>query len=223
MLPYSITIILYNIFLFCFVPYVTLPTNMTRLGLSAGQISTLTTHWGTWQTTYVAYMNPATYGTVNTGAMNNFYAIILAYVSAMQQQIKNNPTVSLTALDYVILVIHQNLSRRGHIPAPTAEAGVVEKKTTHLNTEFVVFDLAHPTHAAKPKDVLRITPFVLYLDHGSPFPLEGDLIEQADVTRMTFDVPHTTSQVGKDGYMQVCFTNDAGQGPRSAIIPFSVI
>ncbi len=223
MLPYSITIILYNIFLSFFVPYVTISANRTRLGLIDTQTGQLGTYWTTWQTTFAAYLNPATYGTVNTGAMNDFYAIVSEYVVGIQQQIKNNPTVTLTTLDYIILVIHKNLAGRHPHPIPAEESGMAVKNNRHLNTEFVVFDLAAPTHAAKPKYVERITPFILYKAHGSPAPVDGDLIEQTDVTRMTFDVPHTTAQIGMDGYAQVCFTNDAGQGIRSAIIPFSVI
>jgi hypothetical protein len=223
MLPYSITIILYNFFLFFMVPYINDVANRARLGLTTGQVADVNAFWVTWQTTFAAYMNPLTYGTVNTGAMNDFYAIVSFYVQRMQQQIKNNPTVTLTAMDYVVMAIHKNLAGRHSHPIPKEEAGIAVKSNQHLNTEFVVFDLAAPTHAAKPKYVERITPFILYKAHGSPLPVDGDLIEQTDVTRMTFDVPHTTEQIDMDGYIQVCFTNDAGQGIRSAIVPFRVI
>jgi hypothetical protein len=223
MLPYSVTLILYNIFLSFFVPYLAIVANQTRLGISAAQSTTLSGYWTTWQTTFAAYLNPVTYGTVNTGAINDLYAIILPYIANIQQQIKNNPTVTLTTLDYVVLAIHKNLARRSKIPAPTAQPVCAVKEISHLNVEFIVFDLARPTSAAKPKDVLRITPFMILLAHGSPVPTFDQLVQMADENRMTFDVPFTTAQLGMDGYMAVCFTNDAGSSKPSPIVPFDVI
>ncbi len=223
MLPYSVTLILYHFFLFYFVPYVSTTANRNRLGLSVDQISQLEAYWGTWQTDFGNYMNPLTYGTVNTGTINDLYAIVMPYVTAIRQQIKTNPTVTLTALDYVILAIHKDLVRRGKMPKPKQKVGLAVKGNTHLNTEFIVFDLDAPTRVAKPKDVLRITPYMLLLPKGSPIPTFDQLIQMEGVTRMTFDVPFTSAQKDMDGYMAVCFTNNAGSSEPSAIIPFSVI
>src|ERR1039457_1187820 len=101
MLPYSITLILYNIFLMYFVPYVTVTANRIHLGLSTDQTDQLNIYWTDFQAAFAAYLNPLTNGPVSTGTINGLYHVILPYVTAIQQQIKNNPTVILTIPEYI--------------------------------------------------------------------------------------------------------------------------
>ena len=216
----SVTLMLYNIFITYLVPYVV--KNFARLGLTTQQRDDLSAFLIDWAVKYEAYINPVTKGDGTTKDVNAQYLTMLAYTDGIKQQIKNNRSVVLTVWDYLVLLIHQNNPRsRSKIPAQ--RAGCVVKSTTHLNNEFQVIDLDNMTKAGKPAKVLRISRRMLVQDHGKPFPTLDQLIAMDDEGSMGFDVPFDFTQIGMDGYMVVCFTNDAGQGTWSAILPFSII
>ena len=222
MITYSVTLILYNFYLFFLIPYLTVAKAL-ELGISDSQVTTITGFQTGWAPLFLLYMNPFTYSDINTRNMNNFYNTAKAYIDAIKQQVKNNPDVELSPMDYRVLWIHENLTRRHNILKPSADAGISIRFQSHLNVLFHIFDMLHPTVAKKPKDVARIGVKLLHLPTGTVLPTIDQLIDMDDQTTMEFDIPFSDEFINDDWYIAVCFKNDAGSGNYSAILPFRLI
>lgn len=212
---------LYNVFITYFVPWIVI--HFARLGVSTAQRDQLSTFLSDWAIKYEAYMNPATYSRVNTAEINNSYTIMNKYTSSLKQQIKSNPNVVLSVLDYVITLIHKDKKRRSSIPVPKQKCKIIVLLKSYLNTRFRVFDIDNQSSEAKPKDVKRIGVRMLLLLADSPEPTFAQLVRQPDEGTMIFDIPFTEDKDGMDGYISVCFLNDDGdEGEWSPSVKFEV-
>ncbi len=223
MINYSKTIVFYNIYFGIMVPYAIIPANASRLGLTAQQVTDLTNYLALWNPAYANYISPLTYGRLTTAQVNALWKAYKRYTDGIKQQLKNNPALTLSELEYIIFDIHRDAPARGHIPAPTQEAGISEKAINHLNNEYHAFDLANPTKAGKPKDVKRIKIKYIVLDASATPPALEMLTEELESGAMNFDIPFTEDQIGKIAYVAVCFSNDSGDGNYSDIIATPII
>jgi hypothetical protein len=223
MINYSKTLVFFNIYLLFFVPYAAIPANAARLGLTAAQLTDLAAFLAAWNPAYLAYLNPATYGRVNTAQINALYRLYKTYTDGLKMQMKTSPTVFPNELDKVICDIHTDASRRRNIPIPTEDAGVSSKKVNHLNNEFRTFDLADPADNAKPPGTKRIKVMMLILESDKPVPTLADLLPEMESGSMIFDIPFTVDMIGKICYIAVCFSNDSGDGNYSAILATPII
>ncbi len=223
MINYSKTIVFFNIYFTFFVPYAVIPANAARLGLTAAQLVDLAAFLAIWNPAYLAYLNPATYGRVNTAQINALYRLYKAYTDGLKLQMKNSPTVFPTELDKAICDIHTNAARRSSIPKPTEDAGVSSKKVNHLNNEFRAYDLAEPDSNAKPPGTRRVKVMMLILEADKPIPTLAQLLPEMESGSMLFDIPFTEDMIGKICYIAVCFSNDAGDGNYSAILATPII
>ena len=223
MINYSKTILNYNIFFIYMVPYAIDPANSARLGLTPAQVAALTAALAIWKVDYEKYINPATYSRVNTATINGQFRNNKTITNGIGQQLKSNSLLVLTELEYILFDIHKDATPRSNIPKPTQEAGVTIKTNQHLNHEYHVFDLANMTSGAKPKDVKRIKVVMLVLDKGKPEPTIDQLLPEMESGTMNFDIPFAPADEGKIAYLAVCFSNDSGDGPISAIIANPII
>ena len=223
MINYSKTILNYNIFFIYMVPYAIDPANSARLGLTPAQVAALSAALAIWKVDYEKYINPATYSKVNTATINGQFRNNKTITSGIGQQLKSNSLLVLTELEYILFDIHKDATPRSNIPKPTQEAGVTIKTNQHLNHEYHVFDLANMTSGAKPKDVKRIKVVMLVLDKGKPEPTIDQLLPEMESGTMNFDIPFAPADEGKIAYLAVCFSNDSGDGPISAIIANPII
>ncbi len=223
MINYSRTLVFYNIYLSIMLPYAIVSANATRLGLTAQQVTDLTGFLAAWNTAYANYISPLTYGRLTTAQINALYKLYKAYCDGIKQQLKNNPALSLSELEYIIFDIHKNVIPRAHIPAPTAEASVTLRAANHLNNEYRASDIANPTKGGKPTDVKKVIVFLLVLPADKPAPTHADLNEEMESGSMIFDIPFTENLIGEIAYVAVCFANDSGRGNMSAIIASPII
>jgi len=205
------------------VPYAIVAGTATRLGLTAQQVTDLTALLAAWSPAYSAYLAPATYGRLTVAQINLLYRNTKAYCDGLKQQLKNNPALVLTEMDYIIFDIHKDVTPRANIPAPEQQAIVTLKASHHLNNEYRVWDAANPTKAGKPTDVRRIKVFLLVLIATATPPTIDMLRLDMTVGSMNFDIPFTEDQIGKIAYVAVCFSNDSGDGPMSPIIASPII
>jgi hypothetical protein len=109
---------LYNNEVNSFVSYMSKPGNATRLKVSAEQLSEIQNLLADWQPKFAAYMNPDTHNDISVAAINNAYKKVHPVLQSLKKQLKSNKSISLIALDYGELYIHQNKPRRAHIPRP---------------------------------------------------------------------------------------------------------
>ena len=223
MINYSVTIILYNIYFNFMVPYVSDPANQLRLGLSDAQIKQMNNMLVDWNNSYNGYIFPGTYGKLTTAQVNELFLTCKKFSDGFKQQLKGNPSITLTKSDYMFVAIHENMKPRTSIPKPTQTPGVTLRIASHLNNEYHTFDIANPTKGGKPVDVKRIKIKLLILKSDAPFPTLEMLEDWDNVGSMNFDIPFSLSQVGMIAYVAVCFSNDAGDSDYSAIIASPII
>ena len=212
-----------NIYITLLVPYAIVAATATRLGLTAQQVTDITAFLAAWNPVYSAYLAPGTHGDFTTAQVNALYKTYKLYFDGLKQQLKNNPALTLTEMDYIMFDIHKNATPRLRIPAPFQRAMIALRLTNHLNNEYRVSDEANPTKAVKPADVKRIKVFMLILLATAPPPTIDMLVEEMTVGSMNFDIPFTDDQVGMIAYIAVCFSNDSGDGTKSPIIACPII
>jgi hypothetical protein len=221
----SLVILTYNFFLIAFVPYIV--TNATRLGISAGQVTTLTGYLTTWTTTFAAYVNPLTHGKITIGEINVLFGTVFKFTSSMKQQIKNNSSVSLSETDYAVLDIHKDAIPRKSINTPQQESGNSLRKSTHLANVFDTFDIDNPTKRGKPDDVAKVGVKLLARAIGVPplpFPVDADLVRMPNSGSMKLTLNFLAAQVGFEAFLSTCFINEKGEeGTWSEIFPFTII
>ncbi|MEI6487409.1 MAG: hypothetical protein WCP52_00530 [Bacteroidota bacterium] len=222
MINYSKTIVYYDIYLRFMIEYVTDPANVTRLQVGPTVVTDLNTKKGVWDTDMKGYLNPETYGKLNTATINSDYKEFRPLTDALKQTLKNNPAIVLTEKDYLIIDIHKD-AKPSASKKPNETPTLLLKTANHLNNEYRVFDIANPTSGAKPKGTKRIKVIMLVQDAGIPAPSLDKLKPEMDSGSMTFDIPFTIDQVGKIAYIAVCFSNDAGDSAYSAIIASPII
>ena len=221
MIQYSKTIVFYNIYFTYMVPYAI--ANATRLGITAAQVTDLTAMKTAWDLAFEPYINPLTYGRFNIATINALWDTDHKYTNSLNQQLKNNPSLVLNPADYLLFGIHQDSKRRTNIPVPKAQAAVTFKATSHLNNEYHILDVAHPTHNAKPKDVDFAVVKLLIQSASAPPPSIDMLEVWGEVGSLNFDIPFVAEDEGKIAYVAVCFANGAGEAPFSEIIANPII
>jgi len=140
----------------------------------------------------------------------------------MKQTMKNNPAVTLTEKDYLIIDIHKN-AKPTATKIPTQTPALILRQANHLNNEYRVFDIADPSSGAKPPGVKRIKVVMLVQDANLPAPTLDQLKPEMESGSMNFDTPFTIDQLNKTSYIAVCFSNDAGDSAYSAIIASPII
>ena len=221
MIVLSETILHYDKFLTYAVPYIGL--NGVAMGVTPEQMKFISNIPIDWDPAMDGYANPATHGDATTAQMNFVYAADNSYFNKVCQQIKINPSYTLSPMDYLVLNIHQDAKRRTTIPAPDQRIGIVCKSFSHLNNVYQVFDIANLTHGGKPKDVRGIIYKMLILKSDAPFPTLDQLITIGEVSTMIFDVPFTLDQLGMIAYIAVCFVNNAGESKYTEILASPII
>lgn len=169
------------------------------------------------------YLNPVSYGRLSIARVNTNHKSDKTFFGSLVQSIKTNPGIVLTEDDYLILGIHKDATTKNKQVKPTAEAGVVFKSANILNNEYKAIDLANTTSSAKPTGTSRVKIFLLVQAADAPPPTIEKLMQENTSGTMAFDIPFTEDQVGMIAYVAVCFSNDAGDGPMSAIIASPII
>ena len=205
------------------IPYVNDPLNQARLGISDAQLAQMNQMLKQWNLCFDAYISPGTYGRLTTAEVNELFIKFKKYTDGFKQQTKGNPSVVLTTADYLYIGVHEDAKPRPSIPPATAEAGVALKLASHLNNEYHTYDIANITKGAKPKDVKRIKIKLLIQKPDAPVPTIDMLEDWDSVGSMNFDIPFISSQVGLVAYVAVCFSNDSGDGPWSAILATTIV
>ena len=221
MLVYSQTLINYQIFINFSTPYI--DANGVDLGISIEQHDRYLKLPKIIDGVMEPYLNPSSYGPVNTKQANAVYADSHLFTRGIQQLIKVNPANKLTPMDYMMLDIHEDLKPHKNTLPPAYRIGIVCKHFGHLNNIYQIFDIENLTHDGKPPLVKRMKVKMLVLSKDAPVPSLTDLKDIDSTTTMIFDTPFTDDQIDKIAYLAVCFSNDAGDGDYSAILASAII
>ena len=134
-----------------------LPDNAERLAIAAAEVSALNAAYGNWGIAYEVYADPARRTSAAIAQMRMEYKKDLRAVHGMQQAVKHNNQITLTAEDYRALGIHHDKITRTPVPRQNVAPILQEYKTNHLANTF------RATYPNAAGDAHRFLPFANHL------------------------------------------------------------
>ena len=217
----SVKIMLYNFFIRAFVPFVLIPANKLRFGITPDQETSLNNHLLKFTTNFDLYTDPAKHSEPVINDTNVAYQNAMTVVEGVRKQIKSNSTVELSGLDLVILNIPVSTPRRNHVNVPDKEPVVVCVMKSPLLMRFIAFDPTNPFKRAKPADVEAIGIKTAIVPTGSLPPNIKDYVIQTPENNTEFEILFNSAQVGQTFYIICYYLNNRNEAGKDGL-PFSI-
>ena len=217
----SVKIMLYNFFLRAFVPYVLIPANKVKFGITPDQVTNLGESLTDFTDNFDLYSDPETHDTPVINDMNVSYESCFLLTEGIRKQIKSNSTIVLSGLDRRMLNIPVPPPRRSHVKVPDIKPVVVCVFKTELLMKFIVFDPNNPFRKAKPPGVASIGVKVAITAAGAPAPGIKDYVVKTPENSTEFEMLFTADQVGKTFYI-ICYYLNARNEEGKDGLPYSV-
>lgn len=203
-----------------------LATNAERLGVSTGQVAELTNFKTEWDTVFANYTSPSERNREAILAARNAYKKGDPLVRKIQQQVKNDAKVNLTANDRTSMGIHSDKTTRTRVQVVDTAPNIEEVKIHHRSNTFRISypsgaGVSHLHMPYRNKALIKLA----YMPPGS----EGEPPPETygsvrDSGRATFTVVHPNNiPKGTRGFVKVCYINSRGEtGPDSHPLGFLV-
>ncbi len=154
--------------------------------------------------------------------MNTVYDEDKRIMDGVQMQIKSNPSITLTTVDYANLDIPKPKTGRTPVPAVNFAPVVSCIRNTHLLPVFFAANPNQPAKSAKPPKVGAIGLKICYTDAAGTAPPLDDYRIQQQEGRTEFELPQIVDKVGKKLWVICFYLSPTGEaGPDSE--PCSVI
>lgn len=212
----SLRILVYNIFVNVFIPFVVLPANVTRFGISLTQVTALNNFLIDWNVKFADYINPLTYGRVSISAIHSAFAFGFPLTQGVRSRIKSDPTITLTTQEREICNIPLPDSSRKRSKIPTIAPALACIMVSYLLMKFVVINPFLLFKRAKPSGVSFVGYKTAITAAGAPAPKIEDYVTQEPVTDTEFEIPFTVDQIGKTLYIIAYYINSKNEaGPDS--------
>jgi hypothetical protein len=210
----------FNYVLKAFVAYIII--HYLELGISLEQKDGLALNWTDWGPVIDTYTNPNSHNTISIGDMSLAYTEDKRIVDGVKLQIKSNPSIELTPIDYANLDIPKPNKSKTRVPAVNYAPVVSCIRNTHLLPVYFAGDPNQPARVAKPPKVGAIGVKICYTDATGTAPPLDDYRVQQQEGKTEFEQPQTAANVGKKLWTICFYLSPTGEaGPDSE--PCSVI
>ena len=201
----------FNYVLKAFVAYIVI--HYLELGISVDQKDGLETNWTEWIPVIDTYTDPNSHNSISIGDMNLTYTDDKRIVDGVKMQIKSNPSIELTPIDYANLDITKPSKSKTRVPAVKFAPVVNCIRNTHLLPVFFAGNPNYPTQKAKPPTVGAVGVKICYTDATATAPPLDDYRVQQQEGKTEFEQPQIAANVGKKLWT-ICFylspTGEAG-------------
>ncbi len=204
------------------IPYLT--AGMVRFQVQQTQIDALTTMQTDFNAKWAEYLDPTKRTQLVDTQMHTLYTNGKFAQSSVQQQIKNNGTITLTDEDYANLYIHKDATIR----TPAGEIIIAPRlavtKNSHLANEISTTD---PTEGkenvlALPADVTGISRYIAIAPADDPAPDRSGYHAIDNVGRSRFIIMSQIANKGVRKWLICKYFNTRHSGPESDPISFLV-
>lgn len=205
-------------------PYAT--THAARLIIGEVQIMALAAATTKWTTEFNICLDPLRHTSIQVEATRMAYDAVSDLLAGLQQQLKNNHAVELTAADYENLDIYRNAPHRRHRPVPKIAPNCTLLETRRLTNKISVHDPepGMENHRRLPPDVARVARKIALVAQGAPAPIAADYHSIDSIGSGTFTLVWQPEQVGMRCFIIVQYMNYRGEtGPESVPLKFVVI
>jgi len=213
-------ILQFNYVLKAFVAYIVI--HYEDLGISEDQKDEIEPLWPAWGPFIDAYSNPNEHNEITIGNMNLVYVEDKRIVDGVKLQIKSNPSIELSPVDYANLDIPKPKKKRTNVPVLNYAPVVSCVRNTHLLPVYFAADPNHPAKHAKPEDADAIGVKICYTEATvTAAPELDDYRIQQQEGKTEFELPQTAGNVGKKLWV-ICFylspTGEAGPDSEPCFI-----
>ena len=205
------------------IPYILLPTNVTRFGLGTTIVGSITAHFADWNVKFPLYCDPETQTKPAILAMKLLYEEFHPEILKVKKFIKDNPNITLTSKDYTKINIHQDADTRTHIARPTIIPGNNKEDQKGVNIQIFTFDPAHDTDKKLPVDVAKIGRKIAIVADKDAIPHPDDYKYIEATGSAVWKHVFKSEDLGKKIWITTCFINPTGEeGPWSEPISFMI-
>ena len=218
----SFKILLYNVFLNNFIPFITTTANVTRFGWTTIQVTAFTNLLTSWNLKYADYINPLNFGsTTIIDAINTAYQAAFAVTQGARNQLIGNTTIILTSAEKSMCNIKDRDNTRTSTGIPKNAPTLACIFISMMMMRFAALNPLLPFKKAKPPYAHSIGVKIAITGPGALPPADSDYVRQDDETDTVFETLFTAAQVGKTAYVKVFYINSRSEaGPDS--IPYII-
>ena len=219
----AIKLLVYNVFVRGFIPYVTTDDNKVRYGISATQASALTAFLTLWTSKYDVNVAPLTHTPGTESDLIDAYQTGFPLTNSIRGKIKLDTTITLSALERQVLDLPKPNPRRHHVDVPNYGPSFVCTGLIPLKATMAAINPDNVFKRAKPPGVDLIGVEMVITEFNAPVPKDEDYIRQSDENGTTFDVLFTNAQSGKRAYIRGFYINARGEeSPRGIPCVFTI-
>ena len=208
-----------------FIPYIT--ANMIRLGLTQTDIDTFTAPKTEWDATFALYLDATTQTQSVRLRTSNAAAVMYALVHGIQQLLRANPAVELTAEDYTVLDIIVPTPRRERVPVPIVvpEINIRATAPRWVEVSFNDTDIGKENVRGLPIDVHAVEYDIAITAPGDTTPPDDSMyIRHGTSNRSIGRIAFTNENNGMNGWIKAAYANPRSElGPFSTPIRFNII
>ena len=213
----SFKLLLYNVFINNFIPFITTTANVTRFGWTSIQVSAFNALLTSWNLKYADYINPLNYGsTTIINAINTAYQAAFLVTQGARNQLMGNTTIVLTSAEKSMCNIKDRDNTRTPSIIPTNAPTLACIYVGMMMMRFAALNPLLPFKKAKPSFAHFIGVKIAITGAGAAAPTDSDYVRQDDETETVFEALFTAGQVGKVAWVKVFYINSRGEaGPDS--------
>ena len=199
--------------------------SQAALALTPDQVTAYTQAGGTWATAFAAYKDGNTRTESDIAQVKVQYNDMRHRTSAIQQQIKNNPSVTLSEEDRMKLYIHKDKETRTPSSRPVIAPTVFVIDTKRLTNEISITypDSQGENHRALPDDVKTVVRLIAVTE--TPEAPARDAYNEIDAAAAANSrITWPEADANKFGWVIVMYQNNVGElGPESAALMMPIM
>jgi len=201
---------MFNFFILAFGPFVLLPLNVIRFGITPDQVTALTAMLADWKIKFGAYSDPTTWNTNSINDVNTLYLKFFKLTEGIKKQIRGNITVVLLNVERIILDMKPPATRRTHVKVPDFSPVMVCIEKFSMMIKMIAMNPTNPFNRAKPDGGDSIGYRIAITDAGVTAKPE-DYETQVPETDTEFELLFTLDQVGKTVWIIAFYINARGE------------
>jgi hypothetical protein len=208
------------------VVYLNVTGTAPRLGISSGTLTSLNNQMGFVDSAYNTYKDPLLHTEASTLNMKMKFDAAHPIWAGVQQMLKNNVEITLTADDISALHIHIDHPHGHVIPAVNFAPSNVVIKQTHLVTRIFTFNPTdgHQSDKHKPPTVGKIGREMAIVKIGDPVPT-GDQYKTLDsIGVVQYDLIFAPENLNYEAYLVTWYISPTGEASvKSLPLKFTII
>ena len=208
------------------VAYLNLPGKAPGLGIISTLLDSLNNQNGFVNLAYDTYKDPLLHTEASTLDMKMKYEAAHSIWTGVQQMLKTNVSIELTAADISALHIHIDHPHGHVIPPVNFSPTNTVIKQTHLVTRIFTSNPTdgHQADTHKPEHVAKVGREIAYVNIGDPAPATDKYNALNSIGSVLYDVVSPLENLNMEAYLVTWYISPTGEpSVKSLPVKFTVI